>query len=226
MKRLHRLTSLLVKLQSSKTLNIKKVSDDYEVSERTVYRDIKALEEAGVPIGYEPNEGYFLLDGYRLPPIHMTTDEAYSMVTAQAIIDQNSDISLVTAFAKAVEKVKAVMKTDDKEKSIRLEAKIKPSIDRKEISSSNLMLLQEAIIDFKVLKIDYQNARGILSKREIEPFSIYFTQNKWIVIAYCKLRKEIREFRTDRIKNLNITSSFFPPHQFSLDSYFKNIIEY
>ena len=225
MKRLHRLTALLVKLQSSKTLEIKKIADEYEVSERTIYRDLKALEEAGVPIGYEPGEGYFLLEGYRLPPVHLSVEEGYALITAQAIINQNKDASLVSTFARAVEKITAVLRTHDKDKALDLKNRVKPSINTKISNSNFLMTVQRSITDFRVLDLDYQNAQGICSNRTVEPLAIYFTQQNWILVAYCRLRKENREFRLDRIQQLREASERFAPNSFDLNYYFKKVAE-
>ncbi len=211
----------MVKLQSSKTLDVKKVANEYEISERTIYRDLKALEDAGVPIGYEPREGYFLLEGYQLPPIHFTSEEAKAVITAQAVINENNDDSLVSAFAKAVEKVVAVLKSSEKEKSSLLKDRIATSTSKKTSNSNTLMAIQNAITDFQILQLEYTDASGTLSSREIEPLAIYFTQTHWIVVAFCKKRKAHREFRTDRIKSVKPIDSFFPPNQFSLTDYFK-----
>lgn len=221
MKRLHRLTALLVKLQSSKTLNIKKVAKEYEITERTVYRDIKALEDAGVPIGYEPSEGYFLLEGYQLPPIHFSSEEANAVITAQALVNENNDDSLVRAFAKVVEKVIAVLKVNDKNNSLLLKERIAPSTKSELKSSNSLMLAQRAIFEFSVLDLSYKDASGQMTRREIEPLGIYFTQNHWVIVAFCKLRKATREFRTDRIVAIKLTDKTFPPNQFALNDYFK-----
>lgn len=221
MKRLHRLTALLVKLQASKTFKVQEISSAYNVSERTVYRDLQALEEAGVPISYDPAIGYSLIEGYHLPPAHFTSEEASAIVTANAIIQQNSDSSLRATFGKAVDKVIAILKTHELEKATELEKRVGPSVKKNIKSSDNLLLLQKAITDFQVLFLKYKNASGAISEREIEPLAVYFTQNNWVVVAHCRLRNEIREFRTDRIYSLTPIEKNFPPNQFSLQDYFK-----
>ncbi|GAB5476085.1 MAG: YafY family protein [Maribacter sp.] len=202
-------------------MNVKKVANEFEITERTIYRDLKALEDAGVPIGYEPGGGYFLLEGYQLPPIHFTSEEAKAVVTAQAIIQQNNDNSLVSTFAKAVEKIVAVLKSGDKDEAIELKDRIAPSLSKKVFNSNSLMTIQECIINFQVLKLEYTDASGKMSEREIEPLAIYFTQSDWVVVAHCRMRNANREFRTDRIRSIKLIDSYFPPNQFSLTDYFK-----
>ncbi len=220
MKRLHRLTSLLIKLQASKSIKVKDLSAEYNVSSRTIYRDLKALEDAGVPIGYEPGEDYFLLEGYQIPPIHFTSEEAMALVTSKTIVEQNSDASLVTIFSKAVEKIIAVLHSSNKKNALLLKERLAPSIS-KPTSSNNLMQIQEAIANFRVLDITYTNAQLIHTQRNIEPLALYFTQNHWILVAYCRLKKAHREFRLDRIKKLTTIQEQFPPNTFSLNHYFK-----
>lgn len=220
MKRLHRLTSLLIKLQASKSIKVKDLSEEYNVSRRTIYRDLKALEDAGVPIGYEPGEDYFLLEGYQIPPIHFTSEEAMALVTSKTIVEQNSDASLVAIFSKAIEKVIAVLHSSNKKNALLLKERLAPSIS-KPTSSNNLIQIQEAITNFAILDITYTNAQLIHTQRSIEPLALYFTQNNWILIAYCRLKKAHREFRLDRIKKLTLTQEQFPPNTFLLDHYFK-----
>ncbi|WP_435622777.1 helix-turn-helix transcriptional regulator [Flagellimonas sp.] len=221
MKRLHRLTSLLIKFQTKKSLKVKDLSEHYNVSTRTIYRDIKALEDAGVPIGYEPGEDYFLLEGYQLPPIHFTLEESHAVVTAKAIMAQNSDVSLVNNFNKVVDKVKAVLKSSHKEATFEIESRIAPSVYKQQFSSDTLLDIQKSITAFNVLHLDYESASGVRTSRKVRPLAVYFTQDHWILVAYCLLREENREFRLDRIKNLTPTSEFFPPNHFQLEDYFK-----
>ena len=220
MKRLHRLTALLIKFQTKASLKVKALSEEFGVSSRTIYRDIQALEEAGVPIGYEPGEDYFLLEGYQVPPVHFTAEEANALITGKAIIDQNSDASLIENFGTAINKVRAVLRSKEKEHTNFLEKRIAPSQPTKN-QSNNLIQIQQAISTFSILQIEYSSAIGVKSQRAVEPLALYFTQEHWILVAYCKLRKAHREFRLDRISGISFTEQHFPPNQFSLDNYFK-----
>lgn len=221
MKRLHRLTAILIKFQSSKSIKAKDLSNEYNVSTRTIYRDIKALEEAGVPIGYEPGEDYFLMEGYQLPPVHFTFEESQAVITAKALIQNNSDSSLIKHFNNAVEKVTAVLRTSDKKNALKLESRIGPSIDSKEKTTDSLITIQKSIADFKTLSIVYKAGNGSQTQRKVNPLALYFTQDNWVLVAFCHLRSDHREFRLDRIKHLESTAEYFPPNQFSLNEYFK-----
>ena len=88
-KRLTRLTAILTQLQSKKLITANKLAEKYGVSNKTIYRDIKALENAGVPIVTQEGKGYSLMEGYQLPPIMFTEDEANGLITADLIIQSN-----------------------------------------------------------------------------------------------------------------------------------------
>ncbi len=220
MKRLHRLTAILVKLQSKKIVQAAELADKFEVSLRTIYRDMQALTDAGVPIGAEAGTGYFLVDGYSLPPVMFTEKEANALLTASKIIATNNDQSLINEYQEAIDKVIAVLKTTQKKKLEILDQRVF-TYNRKVAHPSNtLSVIQQAITDFRVLDIQYTKATEEFSKRHIEPLGVYFTNNTWILIAYCRLRKDYREFRTDRILKLIETQEIFPPQQFTLEDYY------
>jgi len=220
MKRLHRLTAILVKLQSKKVVQAAELADKFDVSLRTIYRDMQALTDAGVPIGAEAGTGYFLVDGYSLPPVMFTEKEANALLTASKIIETNNDESLINEYRDAIDKVIAVLRTTQKKKLEILEQRIF-TYSRREVHPSNsLSIIQQAITDLRVLEIQYTNVTKELSKRQIEPLGVYFTNNTWILIAYCRLRKDYREFRTDRIINLIETQELFLHQKFTLEDYY------
>ncbi len=224
MKRLHRLTAILVKLQSGKVIQASELSTKFEVSIRTIYRDMQALTDAGVPIGAEAGTGYYLVEGYSLPPVMFTEKEANALLTAAKIIKTNNDQSLIDEYQEAVDKVIAVLRTNQKKKLEILDKRVF-MFERDKVKSSNsLAVIQQAITDFRILKIEYQTASKEYSVRLIEPLGVYFTNNTWIMIAYCRLRKDYREFRTDRILNLLETHDFFSPVLFTLEDYYKKRI--
>lgn len=87
---------------------------------------------------------------------------------------------------------------------------------------TNLNSLEDAIANRKTLFLKYRNASGIISEREVEPLAVYFEQNNWLLVAYCRLRSENREFKLDRIHSLEAVGEF-APNQFSLRDYFRSI---
>ncbi len=226
MNRLTRITSILIQLQSKRIVTAKEVADNYEISLRTVYRDIKTLQEAGVPIGSEAGIGYFIVDGYYMPPVSFTESEANALATAEKFVIRNSEGSLIQAYSSALLKIKAALRGGQKDKVELLQERIAPSTGEEVSSKSNyLSSIQEAITSYGILDIQYHSIyKNELTNREIEPLGLYFKQSNWVLIAYCLLRKSNREFRLDHIKKLKrIGQTSERSKEFSLEDYFKSI---
>ena len=227
MNRLTRITAILIQLQSKKIITAKEIADRFEISLRTVYRDIKTLQDAGVPIGSENGVGYFIVNGYSLPPIMITEEEANTLIVSEKLILNQGDTSLIKDFNSILFKIKSVLKTLDKEGVLKLESRIEPSVKKEKFKSNWLSSLQKSITKTNVVEINYHSIyKDELTTRKIEPLAVYFTENAWILVAFCRLRNDQREFRLDRISKLNITTETFDYQQnFSLNSYFKKYSE-
>ncbi|TYP74420.1 helix-turn-helix transcriptional regulator [Aquimarina intermedia] len=224
MNRLTRITAILIQLQSKKVVTAKEIAERFEISLRTVYRDIKTLQEAGVPIGSENGVGYFIVDGYRLPPISLTEEEANSLIASEIFIKNQGDKSLSKNFNSLLFKIKATLKNFQKD-NLELLSNRTINFRKGDIIESNwLSDIQNAISAKTQVNISYNSLyKEELTKRNIEPQAIYFTNNVWIVIAFCHLRDELREFRLDRIIHLNSTLlPFEKQNDFSLQEYFES----
>lgn len=221
--RLSRLTAIVTLLQSKRLITSTDIADKFGVSVRTAYRDIKALEEAGIPIYTLEGKGYSLVEGYTLPPVMFSEIEANALITAQRLISQNKDASLVNAYNDAVTKIKAILRYSNKDKADLLAKRVVFRQNQDALrTSDNLTQLQLAITNFTRCKILYQKINANeTTTRKIEPFALYNTQENWVLIAYCLLRKEYRAFRLDRIKSLNVLSEHFEPSGFTLQDYFE-----
>jgi predicted DNA-binding transcriptional regulator YafY len=221
--RLSRLTAILTKLQTSRLITAKKLADQFNVTIRTIYRDIKALEQAGVPVLTEEGKGYSLMEGYRLPPVMFTESEANALVTAEQLIIKNKDASFVKEYTEAISKIKSVLQYKTKDKANLLSNRI---VFRQnagnERTSNYLSVLQLALTNFNIAEIRYQSIEtGEVTQRTIEPFAMYNTQENWLLIAFCRLRKEYRAFRLDKIQSLAISADKFEPHKITLERYFE-----
>jgi len=115
MNRFDRVTSLLLLLQTRSVVTARFLSEHFDVSERTIYRDIRTLENAGVPIGAEAGVGYFLEQGYRLPPVSFTLDEAASLLLGEKLLVSSLDANSLRDFEQALNKVRAVIDSSDKD---------------------------------------------------------------------------------------------------------------
>ena len=222
-KRLSRLTTILTQLQSRRLLTASELANKFSVSNRTIYRDIKALEAAGVPILTEEGKGYYLMEGYRIPPIMFTESEANALITAEQLILKNKDTSFVKEYTEAINKIKSVLQYNTKEKANLLSSRIAFRYNTSNSQTSNLLsTLQLALTNFNCCEIEYfSNEKSEITKRIIEPFALYNTQENWVLVAFCQLRNDFRAFRLDRINHLKILNKQFKPHQITLQEYFK-----
>jgi len=222
-KRLSRLTAIITQLQSKKIITATTLAKKFNVSVRTIYRDIRTLEQSGIPIITEEGKGYSIMGGFYLPPVMFTENEANALVTLEKLIQNNKDQSLIEHYTNAIIKIKSVLKKSQKEKtellSERIQIRITPAQDKK--TSNYLIKVQSAITDFRLATIEYLSLSGINSKRTIEPFAIYSTNENWLLIAFCRLRKEFRVFRIDLIQKLILQNETFSPHKMTLEEYFQ-----
>jgi len=220
-KRLSRLTAILTQLQTKRLLTATALADKFGVSVRTIYRDIRALEQAGVPIITEDGKGYTLMKGYRVPPVMFTEAQANALITAEQLVLKNKDTSFIKDYTEVVDKIKAVLKYSIQDKANLLSERTRfDQNNYLERNSSNLSDLQFALTNFRIVKIEYTNEQNKATTRHIEPFALLSTEN-WLLVAYCRLRKEFRFFRLDRINKLEILTDKFEPHKMTLQEYFE-----
>ena len=222
-KRLSRLTAILTQLQTKRLLTAAELADKFSVSNRTIYRDIKALEHAGVPIVTEEGKGYSLLEGYRIPPVMFTESEANALITAEQLILRNKDTSFVKEYSEAINKIKSVLRDNTKSKANMLFKRVvfRDNNDSNR-TTNHLSILQLALTNFNPVIVNYQSAdTDQTTERVIEPFAIYSTRDNWILIAFCRLRGDFRAFRLDRIKTLTKLTDTFEAHKLTLQEYFE-----
>jgi len=220
MNRLDRLTSILIQLQSKRLTTAREIAERFEVTTRTIYRDIQTLRLAGVPIGEEEGKGYFLVEGYGLPPVMFTMEEARALITTGKILSYHAEDSLKQNYDSALMKIKAVFSSQDKDKLELLNSRIG---SQKPWAPTSLYLdhIQHSITENVKLKIRYQS-RGEeqTTERVIRPYAVYFSGAVWSVIGFCELRQEIREFRLDRMKALELLQcQFTSDASFNIERY-------
>lgn len=220
--RLSRIIAILTQLQTRRLSTSTYLAEKFNVSIRTIYRDIRSLQDAGIPIFTEEGKGYSLVDGYSLPPVSFTESQANALITAEQLVLRNKDISFVNEYSDAVTKIKSVLRSNTKDNvnllSERIAIRNNIGGDR---SSNNLSAVQLALTGFKLLEIVYVAEDAAETVRVLEPFAVYSTQDNWLMIAFCRLRNEYRAFRLDRIKRLSILNQTFEPHKLTLPEYFQ-----
>ncbi|MEP1305934.1 MAG: YafY family protein [Balneola sp.] len=218
--RLSRLTAILIQFQTKRIITASELSQKFQVSKRTIYRDIKALENAGVPILTEEGRGYALMDGYRIPPVMFTEQQANALILAGQLVLKNKDASFLKDYLEAIDKIKSILRYTTRDKVNILANRTQyDEVINQERNSNNLSDLQNALTSYKLVRIKYINKEGTATKRLIEPFALLSAEN-WYLIAWCRLRKEFRFFRPDRIQKMEILPENFEPHNMTLQEYF------
>ncbi|MRH99986.1 HTH domain-containing protein [Kriegella sp. EG-1] len=219
-KRLSRLTAILIQLQTKRLMTASILADKFQVSKRTIYRDIRALEQAGVPILTEEGIGYTLMEGYKVPPVMFTESQANALILAEQLVYKNKDASLIKDYSDAIDKIKSVLRPTEKDKANLLADRTRYDQNtNQERSSNNLSNLQFSLTNCFQVKIDYTNESGNSTSRIIDPFALLSTEN-WLLIAWCGLRNEFRYFRLDRITKMEILTSNFTPYKMTLQEFF------
>lgn len=224
MNRLDRLTALLLNLQTRRVVRAQDLAERFGISLRTVYRDIRSLEAAGVPIGAEAGVGYFLTD-YHLPPVMFTNAEVSALLVAAKWVEEGTDASLREPFRTAFDKIRSVLKRSEQDHLSDLEPVIRVSPRPRPWLASDdddwLHRIQHALVQRRVLTLDYRTPYAeATTRREVEPIGLLHYGAGWHLIAYCHLRQAYRDFRTDRIAGLTETPRVFARRdRLSLDAY-------
>lgn len=223
MNRIDRLFGILVLLQTKKYVTADKIADQFEISIRTVYRDIKALTEQGIPISFEQPKGYFIVQGYFLPPVSFNSEEANALLIMERLVSGFTDQSILKHYTTALNKVKAVLRSNQKEKLELLNNNMILQLpDSIKNEFEYLSALQNAISSQSIIEIAYTNNNALTTKRELEPIGLIFYAFSWHLIAWCHLRSEYRDFKVSRIEAVkNLEIPFRKTEHMQLSEYMK-----
>ena len=223
--RFDRIVAILIQLQSKKIVKAQELADRFDVSLRTIYRDIRTLEASGVPITSEAGVGYSIMDGYRLPPVMFTREEAGSFVAAEKLMQKITDKSLGGYHESAMFKVKSVLRGSEKDWISALESQVYID-DTQVLFNKNipdaLEILFESIAEKKQVHLKYHSLEAEKpSERMIEAVGLFHENNYWYVLGYCHYRKDYRQFRTDRMLAIKRTGTAFVLTHGSIDDHRK-----
>ena len=206
MNRLDRISALLVQLQSRPVVKASEMAERFGVSLRSIYRDIRTLSEAGVPICGNSGIGYSLVEGYRLPSLMFTKEEAMAFLTAEKMIEQLTDAQNSLYFCQGMDKIRAALRVVDKNYIHEMDGAIAVYRSRKmrEGLPNLLQAILSSVNEKKIIEIDYTNADEKKSSRELEVVGVTYSYPHWYLSAWCHLRQEYRMFRLDRIEHIEI----------------------
>jgi predicted DNA-binding transcriptional regulator YafY len=210
MKQMDRRLLILMRLREETPVRASDLAEECECSVRTVYRDIDALCQAGVPVAAMAGEGYRLVPGYHLPPISFTAEEAIQLLLGSDLAANLGTPEQRDAAIAAAAKVEAVLRPETRQEVERLRERIRVSHWMQRERSPWLGLLQQAVIHDRVLWVRYHSfGSDEVTERKVEPYTLVFYGGDWHLVAYCRLRESVRDFRADRIREAELLPETF-----------------
>ncbi|HSV29359.1 MAG TPA: YafY family protein [Candidatus Omnitrophota bacterium] len=201
MRRADRLFQIVQCLRGGRMVTARDLAQRLEVSERTIYRDMRDLMATGVPIDGEAGVGYVLRGGFDIPPLMFTRDELEAVLLGVRMVQAWAGAQLVEAAAEAMAKIESVVPEP-----------LRDSLSRSRVYAPDFSLPRElrvlldqtrdAIGARRVVRIDYAREDGTMSSRTCRPLGLHFWGKVWTLASWCELRQEFRTFRLDRIQRL------------------------
>lgn len=229
MNRIDRLSAILIMLQSSSVVKTKQIADRFDIGTRTVYRDIRALEDAGIPIAGTAGTGYSLVDGFKLPPLMFTQEEAFAFLAAERLVYRFTDAGFKEGYKAGIEKIRAVMRLAEKETMENLDDKIHSlefrSTQPSESENTLQVLMSEVAQKKKVKLVYFSYDKQEETERVVDPIGLFFSLSNWYLVAFCNIRNDYRTFRISRIKSLETTDDGFNIEHPPLNSFLEKLSE-
>lgn len=191
------------------------LAQEFGISLRTLYRDIAALQAQGARIDGEPGIGYLLRPGFVLPPLMFSTDEIEALVLGSRWVAGRADAELARAARDALAKIASVLPTDlrlelDSSTLLVGQAQVMPSSD------DELSRIRAAIRTERKLMITYRDGNGVDSERTLWPCALGYFDQVRLLVAWCELRQDFRNFRIDRVASLKVLEERYPRRRQSL----------
>ncbi|HUN06611.1 MAG TPA: YafY family protein [Aggregatilineales bacterium] len=219
MNRTDRLLAIVLELQAKGWQRAEDLAATFEISKRTIYRDMLALMESGVPVMSSPGQGYGLMEGYFLPPVSFSAEEAIILLLGADYMAQTFDVGYQRASRSATSKIEAILNTRSRTEVETLRRgmqfiALRPESD--ELRSPLLPALRSAIVQRKQVQLTYHTRHtddpaGETNIRQVDPYALVHHGQAWYLTGYDHLRGERRIFRLDRIDALQVLEQFFTP---------------
>jgi predicted DNA-binding transcriptional regulator YafY len=210
MNRIDRLFAILLLLQNRRTVRASEIAQRFEITERTVYRDMAALAQMGVPIVSLPGVGYQMMEGFFLPPLIFTSEEASALFLGASMLAASGNFR--EAADKAMEKLAVALPERTRRTAQSLAEIIEFYLPKNafHLDAPYLVQLREAIHHKRVLRIRYHSrTENTLTEREVDPYGLTASQAAWYFYGYCHLRQDMRSFRLDRVESLVVLKQYF-----------------
>jgi len=208
MRRADRLFRIVQLLRRRRTVvTARQIAEKLDISERTVYRDIRDLVESGTPIDGEAGVGYRLKPDYDLPPLMFDREEIQALVLGARIVAQFGDPALARASESILSKVAGVLPKELEPLLADTRLFVPPTRSTAR-ASAGLAVARDALVARRRLHLKYANERGEASERTVRPLGVFFWGKTWTLAAWCEMRTGFRSFRLDRIETATIGERF------------------
>lgn len=214
MNKIERISSILIKLQSRRNVTAQQIAVEFGISLRTVYRDVRVLIEAGIPIVSNMGVGYSIMEGYKLPPLMFSVDEAIAFLMAEKQLSLQYNVDCYELYRNGMDKIRSVLRYANRD----ILDNFDNYIDILELGDTQqemnpyqvLPPLIQSIVEHKISVIEYNASYNMeITTREIEPTGLFFMFGQWYVLAWCKLRSDYRSFKLSRINMIQKTDNPF-----------------
>lgn len=206
-RRAERLFRLVAELRARKLSRAEDLAVCFEISVRTIYRDIAHLQASGLPIEGEAGVGYILRPGFDLPPMTFSHDQLDALAVGLAFVEAAGDESLLQAAQEVRAKLQAALPQPE----LRKLANAPLFASRRHGQADpKLKIVRRAIREHRILGVDYGDVEGKTSSRRVRPLAIWAFTDGWLFVGWCELRSDFRAFRIDRIAAIEETGEHFP----------------
>lgn len=199
MQRADRLLQLVTLLRARRTTTAAALAEDLGISVRTVYRYVRELEDAGVPIEGEAGVGYRLGRGFEVPPMSLSVDEVEAIAIGMRMVEQQADEELAIAARTVLARIETALPAPIKE-VLRQTALFAPRAFAPYGRAEHLTLIRRAVATHRRVAFGYVDREGARTERAIRPLGVYYWGGKWTVAAWCESRADYRNFRPDRME--------------------------
>ncbi|MEI7616802.1 MAG: transcriptional regulator [Actinomycetota bacterium] len=222
-----RLLRILLLFSRKTKVKAKEISEDLEISVRQAYRDIECLKLAGIPI-YSDKNGFTLLPDFYMPKISLDIPEILTLFLLCSSIKSQKGTPYSDLLSAATDKIlnalpdgiKNVFLTSDYEAIV--DFGLDTIVDYKKIDEIFKLIYEATIAKKKISLKYYSMGAKKLGKRIVDPYALKFNFGIWYLIGFCHQRNEVRTFRIDRVRKIEILEENFKvPDSFDLDEYFK-----
>lgn len=225
MRRADRLFQVIQLLRRGRVMTAAAIARELEVSERTIYRDVRDLAASGVPIEGEAGVGYILRRGFDLPPLMFTVPEIEAMVLGARVVQSWGDAKLARAANDALARVESAL-PEKLRRHLQETPLYAPGFHVPSAVVACLPELRAAIDDRRRVRLAYTDGAGVETDRTVRPLGLFFWGRTWSLTAWCELREDFRDFRLDRIRAMQPDTPFDPEPGRTLEDFFARVDEW